>query len=179
MGYESSPGDRLRGSNAKAQAVQGLFIFSGEKKGPQRIDHEKERVYGDTVDSFGFRVEDVAHAGDPRWGLRLVHVELAELEAFDHEREAGSPKAVRAAERAAAQTERERGEDDAVRRAVAERPGTPWRELVKRVQALARCGPDRAEVAVARVAPALDVRDGPRRARLHYSPKHGECTSRD
>lgn len=76
-----SPGDEMRGSNAKGQALQSLFMFSGDKSGPKRVDHQKERIYGETVEPFGFRVENVEGEGDARWGLRLVHMEIEQLKA--------------------------------------------------------------------------------------------------
>jgi len=66
------------------------------------------------------------------------------------------------------QSARATAEDNAVVQAVRERPGIPLRELVKRVQAIAHCGANRAEVAIERTRERLDVRDGPRRTRLHY-----------
>jgi RecA-family ATPase len=68
----------------------------------------------------------------------------------------------------AEQGERETNEDGAVVQAVRERPGIPLRDLVKRVQAIAHCGANRAEVAIERARDRLDVREGPRKAQLHH-----------
>lgn len=59
-------------------------------------------------------------------------------------------------------------EDLAVMQAVSEHPGIALRDLMTRVQAAVRCGRDRAQVAITRCADRLDVRDGPKRARLHF-----------
>ena len=65
---------------------------------------------------------------------------------------------------------RQGAEDRAVIQAMRERPGISTRDLAKRVQAIARCGGERALVAIARVAPHLDIRPGARQARLLYPP---------
>jgi hypothetical protein len=74
----------------------------------------------------------------------------------------------RRAEKGAELGARLAAEDDAVDRAVGARPGISTRDLVTAVQAATHCGRDRAAVAVERAAVRLDVRSGPRSARLHY-----------
>lgn len=71
----------LRGSSALYDAMASLFVFSAEKGEPTRVEHEKCRNRGILVDDFGLDVEDVAIDGDPRAGLRLVHLEPEQLAA--------------------------------------------------------------------------------------------------
>ena len=77
---EGQTSERLRGSSAKKDALQTLFFVSGaDPKGPKRVTCEKERVYGDPIAPFGFRIEDVADGHDPRWGLRVVHLDAEQM----------------------------------------------------------------------------------------------------
>lgn len=75
------PGGRysIRGSGALFDAAASVFVFSGAKDQPTRVSHEKCRNVGSTVDDFGLRIEDVAAQGNPRAGLRVVHLEAAQL----------------------------------------------------------------------------------------------------
>jgi RecA-family ATPase len=92
----------------------------------------------------------------------LALVERARGRDPDRERRQGAKDAESSA--------RQSVEDRAVIQAIHERPGIPTRDLAKRVQAIAHCGGERALVAIARVAPHLDIRPGARQARLHYPP---------
>ncbi len=78
----------LRGSGAIFDAVDGAFVFSGEKGKPTDVSHEKDRLIGTELPSFGITSEDVAGGpdSDPRWGLRVAHLE-AEQVARSAERE--------------------------------------------------------------------------------------------
>jgi hypothetical protein len=69
----------LRGSSAIFDAADGIFIFTAEKGEPTTVEHEKDRLVGTELDSFGLDSEDVSRDGDPRWGLRLVHLEGEQL----------------------------------------------------------------------------------------------------
>lgn len=71
----------MRGSSALYDAMASVFVFEGSKTGPTRVLHEKCRNVGVTVDDFGLVVEDVAIDGNPRAGLRVVHLEPEQLEA--------------------------------------------------------------------------------------------------
>jgi hypothetical protein len=79
---DSGPGGRysIRGSGALFDAAASVFVFSsGAKDQPTRVSHEKCRNTGRTVDDFGLRFEDVEAHGDPHAGLRVVHLEAAQL----------------------------------------------------------------------------------------------------
>ena len=65
----------LRGNGAIFDAPDSVFIFSGEKGEPTVVDHEKDRLIGTELPSFGLDSADVERDGDPRWGLRVVHLE--------------------------------------------------------------------------------------------------------
>jgi len=70
----------LRGSGAIFDACDGVFIFSGEKGEPTTVEHEKDRLVGTELPKFGLDTADVqGEDGDPRWGLRLVHQEAAQM----------------------------------------------------------------------------------------------------
>ena len=79
-----SPDPRMaiRGNGALYDGVVGAFVLERERddqNSPVRVHHVKERVRGRRLETFGFRVEDIAHGGDPHWGLRLEHVEADAL----------------------------------------------------------------------------------------------------
>ena len=69
----------MRGSSALFDACASVFIFDGAKDQPTRVTHEKCRNRGILVSDFGLRIEDVAIDGDPRGGLRVVHMEREQL----------------------------------------------------------------------------------------------------
>jgi hypothetical protein len=71
----------LRGSSALFDACASLFIFQGVKGAPTRVTHEKCRNRGTVVGDFGLRIEDVEVEGEPRGGLRVVHLEPEQLAA--------------------------------------------------------------------------------------------------
>lgn len=70
---------RIRGSSALFDAGGSVFVFAAEKDQPTRVAHEKCRNRGLTVEDFGLTVEDVEIDGDPRAGLRVVHLEPEQL----------------------------------------------------------------------------------------------------
>lgn len=78
---ETASGARysLRGSGAIFDAVDELFMLSGEKGEHTTVQHEKDRLQGNELAAFGLDSEDVARDGDSRWGLRLVHMEPEQL----------------------------------------------------------------------------------------------------
>lgn len=80
MGEKSGGKFSLRGSAAIFDAADSIYIFGGEKGQPTVVEHEKDRLMGTTLDTFGLDSEDVADAIDPRWGLRLVHLEGEQME---------------------------------------------------------------------------------------------------
>lgn len=69
----------LRGSSAIFDALDGAFVFSGEKGEPTTVTQEKDRFLGNELEAFGLTSEDVAAEANPRAGLRLVHLEGAQL----------------------------------------------------------------------------------------------------
>lgn len=77
----------IRGSSAIFDACANVFVLGGAKGAPVRVEHEKDRLYGTPLVDFGMRIEDVAgehepdSATDPRWGLRVVHLDRAQLDA--------------------------------------------------------------------------------------------------
>jgi hypothetical protein len=70
----------IRGSSALFDACASVFIFEGVKGEPTKVHHEKDRIRGDCVPTFGLRTEDITGpGGDPRWGLRVRHLEGEEM----------------------------------------------------------------------------------------------------
>ena len=78
---DAPAGERLRGHSSKKDALQSLILISGVTGGPKRVEQDKERLYGLPFEPFGFLIEDVAKDGDPRWGLKLVHLDREQLNA--------------------------------------------------------------------------------------------------
>jgi hypothetical protein len=69
----------VHGTTAKTETAQSHFVFAGEEgKSMTHVEHKKERVHGHTVAPFALRFDDMADERDPRWGLRVVHVDRAE-----------------------------------------------------------------------------------------------------
>jgi hypothetical protein len=68
-----------RGSSGISDAAQSLFVFEGTKGEPVKVSHEKERLTGITCDTFGLRVVDVEGPSGPRHGVRVEHVDGAEI----------------------------------------------------------------------------------------------------
>jgi hypothetical protein len=76
--------DMSRGSSGIVDEFQSMFVMS-KKKGDlvTLVTHEKDRALGMTVPDFGLRFDDVAETddgrGDQKWGLRVSHVDRAEM----------------------------------------------------------------------------------------------------
>lgn len=71
--------EMARGASGIFDAMQSMFVLTGEKGDPIHVSHEKDRELGHTVDDFGLRIVDVAREGDPKWGLRVEHLEKEQL----------------------------------------------------------------------------------------------------
>lgn len=68
--------DMGRGSSAIFDACACVFVATAEKGEPGiLVSHEKDRELGRTIDDFGLRIEDVEIDGDPKGGLRIVHLD--------------------------------------------------------------------------------------------------------
>jgi hypothetical protein len=70
-----------RGSSAIFDECQSVFVLTAGKGEPVRVSHEKDRELGSLLDDFGMQVEDVEIDGDRRGGLRVVHLEAAQINA--------------------------------------------------------------------------------------------------
>lgn len=78
----------IRGSSALFDACQSVYVFEGEKDTPTTVHHQKDRVRGVTLADFGLTSEDaLGPAGEPRWGLRVVHLESEQIEEVSSRRE--------------------------------------------------------------------------------------------
>jgi 5S rRNA maturation endonuclease (ribonuclease M5) len=89
----------IRGSSALFDACQSVHVFIGAKDTPTTVHHQKDRIRGACADTFGLTGEDIPSGNDPRWGLRVVHLEPEQLsEAEKHKEDAKLGGAVRAIE---------------------------------------------------------------------------------
>lgn len=70
----------IRGSSAIFDACSSVFVFTGEKGAPTRVQHEKDRIIGTTLEDFGIDSQDVEIGSDPRGGLRVVHLNKEQLD---------------------------------------------------------------------------------------------------
>jgi hypothetical protein len=73
-----------RGSSAIIDEFQSMLVMSKKKGEPVAlVTHEKDRELGQEVADFGLRIEDVSEradgSGDPKWGLRVVHVDREQM----------------------------------------------------------------------------------------------------
>jgi len=161
-----------RGSSALVDGVRWQCSL-----GVERLAHETPEVqerlgelvtWSHTKSNYSKRADDLLLRRDPDNGGALMPLGIDEHVRVESARARMSTRGQNKAKKDAANDARDTAEDGAVDRAVAARPGIPTRDLVTAVQAAARCGRDRATVAVARAADRLDVRDGPRSARLHF-----------
>jgi hypothetical protein len=73
----------IRGSSALFDACQSVYVFIGEKNTPTTVHHQKDRIRGACLDDFGLDGEDVPRGSDPRWGLRVVHLEGSQVREMD------------------------------------------------------------------------------------------------
>lgn len=81
VGGERPRKESGRGSSAIFDECQTVYVMTAAKGEPVRVSHEKDRELGSLLDDFGLRVEDVAIDGDPRAGLRVVHLEPEQINA--------------------------------------------------------------------------------------------------
>ncbi len=82
-GETRSRREMARGSSAIADEFQSMLVMS-KKKGDlvTLVTHEKDRELGHEAADFGLRIEDVAggpEGQDPKWGLRVLHVDREEM----------------------------------------------------------------------------------------------------
>ena len=69
----------VRGSGSIVGAAGTCFVVETTgKDAPSVVKHERA-LLGRKLDDFGIRIEDVSADGDPRWGLRVVHLEPEQL----------------------------------------------------------------------------------------------------
>ena len=116
---------KIRGSGALFDACGSVLVFSAEKAQPTRISHEKCRNRGVLVDDFGLRVEDIEANGDPRAGLRVVHLDAEQLAKADG---AGTSAYSGAIDRIATFLQREGGEFRGAKSSLRERIGNMGRD---------------------------------------------------
>ena len=105
----------LRGSSALYGALDNCWIVSGEKHKPIMLTHEKSAQDGQARPDFGLTVRDVELAGDPRWGLRLIHLDGEQLRGNEELADQDAQDRVRRAIEAVLRVGPFRGSKDALR----------------------------------------------------------------
>lgn len=83
IGEDDDPRSSLRGSGALFDAAQTVYMLDGAPGRPIHVHNTKDRLLGIDRETFGLRIEDVAHDGDPRWGLRASYVSSADIRAAE------------------------------------------------------------------------------------------------
>jgi RecA-family ATPase len=180
--HHTTKASRARGATVDGTAGRGSSaLFDGTRwqcsLAAERLelaDSDTRERLGEVVtftvskSNYGRKPDPIMLRRDLDNGGALVPLDEADLETTKNARGRDPARETKRAAKDAELGEREAAEDAAVDRAVNARPGIPTRDLVAAVRAATRCGGDRAMVAVARAADRLDVREGPRKARLHY-----------
>lgn len=64
----------ISGNSSILGGSECAFVMQAKKRAPITVKHERSPL-GKYMDDFGLRIEDVELNGDPRWGLRVVHLE--------------------------------------------------------------------------------------------------------
>jgi hypothetical protein len=167
-----------RGSSAVVDGARWQCALAVEQL---EFDTPEERgrfgeivTFSVTKSNYAAKPEPILLRRDQDNGGALLPVSDADRTIVDEGREAATPRGAKTAARQSESQRRDQGEDVAVLRAVLDEEGLSVHKLVPKVRAIAgACSSDRAMVAIARVAPFLDVRHGPRGSRLHYRPKSG------
>ncbi len=84
----------ISGSSSILGGAECAFVMtSTEKGGPILVQHERSPV-GNLMPDFGLKIEDVSQGADPRWGLRVVHLEPEQLAELSERAEAARDKVV-------------------------------------------------------------------------------------
>lgn len=68
-----------RGSSGIYDECQTVFACTGKKDEPIYVSHEKDRELGMCVADFGLRIEDIERDGNPKAGMRVVHLEHEQM----------------------------------------------------------------------------------------------------
>lgn len=89
----------ISGSSSILGGAECAFVMNAEKGGPITVQHERSPI-GRPLQDFGLRIEDVERDGDPRWGLRVVHYDAAQITKLQEDAKAaeGRAEAVKVAE---------------------------------------------------------------------------------
>jgi len=161
-----------RGSSALVDGVRWQAALGVERF--EHADPETRSRLGEVVTwsnpktNYSRRADPVLLRRDLDNGGALVPLDEADIETVRRARAVDLVRVERVRAVKAEQTDDRKTEDKAVRQAVAERPGMATRDLATRVQAIAHIGRGKALVAIARVAPELDIRPGKGTAQLHF-----------
>lgn len=84
----------ISGSSSILGGSECAFVMTAEEKGgPILVKHERSPI-GRPMDDFGLRIEDVERDGDPRWGLRVRHLDMEQMALETEEAERRSQAAV-------------------------------------------------------------------------------------
>lgn len=82
MGADVDVRSSLRGSGALFDAAQTVYMLDGSPNKPTQVHNTKDRLLGETRDTFGLRIRDVSDPhgeGNRRWGLCVEYVDSIDL----------------------------------------------------------------------------------------------------
>lgn len=68
----------ISGSSSILGGSECAYVMTKEKGAPILVQHERSPI-GRPMPDFGLMIEDIEKDGDPRWGLRIVHMEAEQM----------------------------------------------------------------------------------------------------
>lgn len=161
-----------RGSSALVDGVRWQISLGVEKlKFKDQYMNDKLSkivVMTHTKTNYTRTAEPLWLRHESAFGGALVTLHKDEIEMVEQAR-ANSPERVAKTEAKQKQVDaKESQEDQAVLDVVRSAPGVTLRDLIEGVRVKARCGQERARLAIRRMHPQLHIQDGARKSQLHY-----------
>lgn len=155
VGDETSGKHSIRGSSAIFDACDSVYVLTGEKGEPIRVEHVKARTHGELIEDLALVITDVQVGADPR---AAVHVQAHAVGLISQQRD--ERQQIKRKQVASQNAE-------TVRRVLIASPGLGTRELR---EATALSGTLLAE-SIAELGAGLEIReekDGRSKTRRHY-----------
>jgi hypothetical protein len=161
-----------RGSTALVDGFRwsaGFKVHIADVEGQETRLHLRKTVeFSHNKSNYSQEFEPLMLRRDLEHGGVLLPLGAEDAQFVTKPDEGAAKRAREAAAKQSEQQAREVTEDRAVLEAVTRNPGLSTSKLIPKIRALVgACGQERAEVAIARVAPFLDVTKGSRNADLH------------
>lgn len=98
-GEQRSAMHEIHGSTAKSELAQWVVMFQKTEGRPVKVIHSKERAAARTMAPFWLRYDDIAREENPRWGLRVTHLEQEQMSETAGDYEAKKDAVIRAFKR--------------------------------------------------------------------------------